>query len=651
MQLHFFEEGTMTLLRIFAGGLLASVTLSAMAQMPPAREIAISVDLTDAPRKMLHAAEIMPVTPGPLTLVYPKWIPGEHGPTGPIDDMAGFIITAQGANGQACAGDGRVKWNRDKVEMYAFHLTVPEGCTTLTIKLDFLTTAAPTGFSAGASTSENLAMLSWNTVVVYPEGSNSADVRVTPSITLPSAWQFGTALHRKDAPVSGTQTYSASFDTVSLETLVDSPVLAGKYFKEIPLAPEVTPKHYLDLVADGPEYLNLPPERVANFSRLVREAGALYQSRHYGEYHFLVTLSDSVAHFGLEHHQSSDDRIAARAFIEADRFVLAGSLLPHEFTHSWNGKYRRPADLATSNYQRPMEGDLLWVYEGLTQYLGDVLAVRSGLWTQEQYRGMLAESAATLDNRPGRQWRDLQDTATMAQVLYETGGGWDSWRRSTDFYAEGELIWLDVDTTIRKMSDGKKSLNDFVASFEGLGGNTPPKVVPYTFDDVVAGLNAVAPNDWSAFLRQRLDTNTVHAPLGGIASSGYKLTFAPQPTSWSEIENTVNTTTDFWFSLGLHINSAGMTTDVLKDGPADKAGLGPNMRIIAVNGRAYAPGLLRTAVYDTDGSGPSVELIMENTGFYKVVKLDYHGGERFPTLERVADTPDLLNDILSPLSK
>ncbi len=646
----------MTILRTFAGGLLASVTLSAIAQIPPGQEIALNVDLTDAPRKLIHATETMPVTPGPLTLVYPKWIPGEHGPTGPIEDMAGFIITAQGTNGQACIGDDRL-WNRDKVEMYAFHLTVPEDCKTLTIKLDFLATAAPTGFSAGASTNENLAMLSWNTVVVYPEGSNTSDVRVKPSITLPSAWQFGTALGGRIEAVdqfcvvASPCPRTVGFSPVSLGTLVDSPVLAGKYFKEIPLAPEVTPKHYLDLVADGPEYLNLPSERVANFSRLVREAGALYQSRHYGEYHFLVTLSDSVAHFGLEHHQSSDDRIAAKTFIEAERFVLAGSLLPHEFTHSWNGKYRRPAGLATSNYQKPMEGDLLWVYEGLTEYLGDVLAVRSGLWTPEQYRGMLAESAATLDNRPGRQWRDLQDTATMAQVLYETGGGWDNWRRNTDFYAEGELIWLDVDTTIRKMSGGKKSLNDFAASFEGPGGNTSPKVVPYTFDDVVAGLNAVVPNDWSAFLRQRLDTNAPRAPLGGIASSGYKLTYAPQPTSWSEMENTVNATADFWFSLGLHINSAGMTTDVLKDGPADKAGLGPDMRIIAVNGRTYAPGLLRTAVYDTDGSGPSVELIVENAGFYRVVKLDYHGGEHFPTLVRVAGTPDLLGDILSPLAK
>jgi predicted metalloprotease with PDZ domain len=393
----------MTILKKVACGLFLFAAAMATAKVSRAQEIGLSVDLTDAPRKMIHATETMAVTPGPLTLVYPKWIPGEHGPTGPIDDMAGFVIAARGVNGQACGtvDDGRVKWERDKVDMYAFRLTVPEGCTTLNIKLDFLATAAPTGFSAGASSNENLAMLSWNTVVVYPEGMNAADVRVKPSVTMPSAWQFGTALHHGDMQSVGS-TNVVSFDPVSLEMLVDSPVLAGKYFKEIPLAPEVTPKHFLDMAADGPEDLALSPEHVAEFSRLVRETGALYRSRHDGEYHFLVTLSDSVAHFGLEHHQSSDDRVAAKAFTDDDRFLLAGSLLPHEFTHSWNGKYRRPAGLATSDYQKPMEGDLLWVYEGLTQYFGDVLAVRSGIWTPEQYHDILADKAAMLDHKTGR---------------------------------------------------------------------------------------------------------------------------------------------------------------------------------------------------------------------------------------------------------
>lgn len=618
----------------------------------------LSVDLTGAPRKIIHATETLPAIPGPLTLVYPKWIPGEHGPTGPIDDFAGVIITALGANNKPCTvGEARVKWERDPVDMYAFHLTVPDSCTTLTIHMDFLATAAPTGFSAGASTSENLAMLSWNTVVLYPANTNAADVTVSPTVIMPSAWQYGTALEsiasdtNQICPATS-QCRSLQFKTVSLEHLIDSPVLAGKYFKEIELAPDVTPKHFLDLAADGPEDLNLSPEHIAAFSRLVREAGALYQSHHYGEYHFLVTLSDSVAHFGLEHHQSSDDRIPARTFIDDDQFQLAGDLLPHEFTHSWNGKYRRPAGLATSNYQQPMVGDLLWVYEGLTQYLGDVLATRSGLWTTEQFRGMLAEKAAKFDSRPGREWRDLQDTATAAQVLYGAGGGWDNWRRGTDFYDESELIWLDVDTTIRKLTSVKKSLNDFVAAFEGLGGNTPPKVVPYTFDDVVAALNAVAPNDWAAFLRQRLDTNRQHAPLNGIENGGWKLTYAPRPNPWSEKEDAASGSTNFWSSLGLSVNSAGVLSDVLKDGPADKVGLGPGIRLVAVNGRAFTPALLRAAVNDAEGdSGPAIELIVENTSYYRTLKIDYHGGERYPTLERVASVPDALDDILQPLVK
>lgn len=645
--------------------LLVSASVASASAQSAGRDITLQVDLTDASRKLVHARETMAVAPGPLTLVFPKWIPGEHGPTGPIEDMAGFTISARAADGKPCAAapqntaaapqniDGRLKWERDPVEMYAFHLTVPQGCPQLQMTLDFLATAPPSGFSAGASTSENLALLSWNTVVVSPSGVPPTTVTVKPSVVLPSAWQFGTALKRANAnaPVSSGPTYTTAFEPVPLDQLIDSPLLAGKYFKEIELASDVTPKHYLDIAADGPEQLAISASHIDEFSRLVREAGALYASRHYSDYHFLVTLSDSVAHFGLEHHQSSDDRIPGKTFIEDDRFVLAGDLLPHEFIHSWNGKYRRPAGLATGNYESPMVGDLLWVYEGLTQYFGDVLATRSGIWTQEQFLGHLALVAANLDHEPGRNWRDLQDTARMAQVLYDAGGGWDNWRRGTDFYAEGELVWLDVDTTVRKLTDGRKSLNDFAAAFEGLGGNTLPKVVPYTFDDVVKALNAIAPYDWAAFFRTRLDSNEPHAPLGGIEAGGYKLTYTPNQTTWGAMLEQRDTTVDFWFSLGLRVNAQDQVTDVLKGGPADKAGLGPGMHILAVNGRAFTPWVLRSAVHDSEGNGPTVELIVENTGYYKVIPINDHGGERYPTLERTSGTPDRLGDILKPMVK
>ncbi len=613
-------------------------SLSAGAQTAP---ITLSVDLTDAPRKILHAHETMPAQPGPMTLIYPKWIPGEHMPSGPIENQAGFAITANGAP---------VKWERDKLDMYAFHITVPAGASRLDIRMDYLATGASAGFSSGGSTSANLALLSWNSVVVYPEGMKAADVMVTPSIKTSADWKFGTALEsvgREKLGISG-------FKTVSLEQLVDSPVLAGRWFREISLAPEISPKHFLDLAGDGPEDIELSQAHIDEFSKLIRETGALYKSRHYGSYHFLVTLSDQVSHFGLEHHQSSDDRVPHNTFTDDSLFIAGGLLLPHEFTHSWNGKYRRPAGLATPSYQKPMEGDLLWVYEGLTEYLGDILAARTGIWTPQVYRDRLATVAGYLnDARPGRTWRDLQDTATMAQVLYLTGGAYDNDRRGVDYYDEGELLWLEADLTIRDKTNGKKSLNDFAAAFEGFGGNTGPKVVSYTFEDVIAGLNAVVPYDWAGFLRKRLDSNEFHAPeIGGIdALSGYKLVYVDHPNYWSLLGESQSSSIDTRFSLGLVITSEAKVADVIVGGVADKAGFGPGMKIIALNGRSYTPGLLRAAIKEARGKGPALEFIVENTGYFKVIRLEYHDGEKYPDLQRVDGTPARLDDILNPMTK
>ncbi|WP_263377947.1 M61 family metallopeptidase [Granulicella paludicola] len=618
--------------RILPLAALCAAVLPAFAQSAP---ITLAVDLTDAPRKILHAAETLPVQPGPMTLVYPEWIPGEHGPTGPIVNQAGFIITTP-------AGEP-VKWERDLVDMYSFHITVPAGVTSLHIKMDFLATSNGQ-FTAGGSTSASLALLSWNTVLVYPAKTNAADVMISPSITIPGGWKFGTALEPASSPTS--------FKTVSLEQLIDSPVLAGRWFREIALAPEITPKHYLDLAGDGPEDILLSPEHIENFNNLIRQSGYLYRSRHYNAYHFLVTLSDQVAHFGLEHHQSSDDRVPEKTFVDDNAFIEEGLLLPHEFTHSWNGKYRRPAGLATPNYQEPMKGDLLWVYEGLTEYLGDVLAARCGIWSAPVYRDRLATIAAYLnDARPGRTWRDLQDTASAAQLLYAAGGPYDNWRRNVDYYDEGELLWLEVDSTIRQKTNGKKTLNDFVAAFHGLGGNTQPKVVPYTFDDVVAGLSKVVPNDWAAFLHKRLDSNELHAPeMDGInALSGYKLTYTDKPNYWSQLEESNGGINARW-SLGLSAGTNGEIGDVIMDSVAYEAGMAPGFTIVAVNGRAFTPGLLRQAIKDAV-SGPAIELIVANTGYYKIIKLDYHGGEKYPQLERVEGTPARLDDILQPMTK
>ena len=644
----------MSLFRLLPLAALCAATLSLSAQtgVPGGRSlhagveaapITLSVDLTDAPRKILHATETIPVQPGPLTLVYPEWIPGEHGPTGPIINQAGFIITTPSG--------APVKWERDLVDMYRYHITVPPNTTQLNVKMDFLATSGGQ-FTAGGSTSANLALLSWNTVLVYPLNgdiahTNVSDIMVTPSIKIPDGWKFGTAL---DPTV--TDHFETYFKTVSLEQLIDSPVLAGRWFREIDLAPDVTPRHYLDLAGDGPEDIALSQQHIDQFSNLVRETGALYKSRHYNSYHFLVTLSDQVAHFGLEHHQSSDDRVPEKTFIDEGSFTEEGDLLLHEFTHSWNGKYRRPAGLATPNYQEPMKGNLLWVYEGLTNYLGDVLAARTGIWSASVFRDRLATIEADFnDARPGRTWRDLQDTATAAQVLYAAGGPFDNWRRDTDYYSEGDLLWLEVDATIREKSHGKKSLNDFLAAFHGLGGNTPPKVVPYTFEDVVAGLNAVVHNDWATFLRTRLDSNEFHAPeIAGInALSGYTLTYSDKPNYWSQLmegDGLVAT-----YSLGLTVNATGTLGDVIVGGVAYKAGLAPGFQIIAVNGRAFTPALLRAAIQAAKGSGPAIDLIVENTGYFKLISLNYHDGERYPQLQRVDAVPDRLDTILDPLVK
>jgi predicted metalloprotease with PDZ domain len=566
-------------------------------------------------------------------------------PDGPIDDLAGLFITA---NGQ------QLSWVRDDVNMYAINLTVPQGVAELDVKDDFLATAGATGFSAGASTSANLAMLIWNELILYPAGhKDDADIFVEPSVILPQGWQYGTALMKAGETGDNIHENAIHFNAVSLEQLIDSPLLTGRYFVEIPLAAEVTPKHFLDIAADGPEDLKLTPETIAGYSNLVREAGALYQSRHYESYHFLVTASDQVAHFGLEHHQSSDDRVAEKTFIDDNLLLLSSDLLPHEFTHSWNGKYRRPAGLATGNYEDPMKGNLLWVYEGLTQYLGDVLGARSKLETAAQYRDFLAEDAAMLDYRPGRTWRDLQDTATAAQILYAYSEGypWDNWRRNTDYYAEGELVWLDVDTTIRKLTNDKKSLNDFLAAFEGLGGNTPPKVVPYTFEDVVKGLNDVVAYDWAGFLKERLTSKSPHAPLGGIENGGYKLVFTDQPNDITQAMMTTSGATMAWWSIGINVSSDGHIEDVLVGSAADQAKLGPGMQIVAVNGRQYSGQLLSDAIRDSKGNSNPISLIVVNTGVYKVLSLDYHDGLRYPHLERVEGTPDRLDDILKGMTE
>jgi predicted metalloprotease with PDZ domain len=604
--------------------------------------IAIAVDATDAPRKILHARLIIPVKPGPLTLLYPKWIPGEHGPTGPITDLAGLRFTVNGKT---------IAWRRDDVDMFTFRLDVPEGADKLEAALDFLLPATVEGFSSAASSTSNLVVLSWNQVLLYPEGYGSDDLTYSASLRLPASWKYGTALPIRTGagpgPMeSGRQTIL--FNPVSLTTLVDSPVIAGSHFRTIKLTESAAPSFQIDMASDSDAALQMSPEQIVEYKQLVLEANVLFGAHHYEHYHFLYTLSDNVAHFGLEHHESSDDRVAERALLDEPLKKASADLLPHEFVHSWNGKYRRPAGLATSDYQQPMKGELLWVYEGLTEYLGSILSARTGLRTPEDQREHLAGIAAYLDRYPGRTWRPLIDTTVAAQLLYNASNSWSAWRRGVDFYDEGELIWLEADTIIRERTRGAKSLDDFCKLFHG-APNTGPMVRPYTFDDVVNTMNEVAPYDWRTFFTTRLNSTEPHAPLGGITNGGWRLVFNDKQSDYQKAIEEANKTADFSYSLGVRIGNEGEVSDAIPGTRAYDAGIGPGMKIVAINGRSYSIEALHEAVKAAKSSTKPIVLLLRNGTSVETFELNYHDGDRYPHLERDASKPDLLSRIIKPL--
>ncbi|HVW21814.1 MAG TPA: hypothetical protein VHC86_11420 [Opitutaceae bacterium] len=606
-----------------------------LAALPAAAQTAtLEVDATDAPRNLLRAHETIPVRPGPLTLFYPKWIPGEHAPDGPVADVAGLRLSANGAP---------LAWRRDLTEMYALHLEVPAGARVLDLAFDFILPPESGGFSAGSSSTPELAVISWNQVVFYPLSERPDAFQVAARLRLPAGWTYATALE-PSPDAAGPGGGAVAFAPVPLSRLIDSPVQIGLHTRLIDLKPGRRPAVTLSLAADSAAALEIPPETVAAYRRLVREAESLFGASHYDHYTFLYTLSDHVAHFGLEHHQSSDDRYKERALVDEQLRRTDADLLPHEYVHSWNGKYRRPDGLATGDYSSPMRGELLWVYEGLTQYYGKVLAARSGLRSGADFRDELAGIAAYADFRPGRRWRPLQDTADEAQLLYFTRGDYDSLRRDTDYYDEGVLIWLEADATIRQLSGGRRSLDDFCRGFYG-PPSTPPQVRPYAAGDVFAALNAIQPYDWAGFFRERLQSLSPRAPLGGIERAGWKLSFRDSPTEMIRAREAARDYANFWYSLGLVVGGDGTVADVEPDLPAAKAGIAPGMKLIAVNGRKYSAERLKAALKEGRGARAPLDLLAEDQDFFANHPVDYHGGERYPCLERVPARPDLLAEI------
>ena len=601
---------------------LASVLCATASVAFAAETISLTVDATKTPEKILRSHEVIPVKPGPLSIYYPKWIPGEHGPDGPISSVTGLKFQ----------GNGKViPWVRDTLDVFTFHVDIPAGVSKLDVDFDFI---EPDGNSA----TDKLTVIEWNDVVLYPAGILAQDLSYETKLILPDGWKYGTPL-----PIDSASGNEIKFKPISLDLLVDSPIIAGQYYRAIDITPPGEPIHHeLDLVADSEEALEISDANKKQMTNLVAESGKLFGARHYRDYHFLLTLSDHVAHFGLEHHESNDSRLPERVLISPGAGMALGGLLAHEFVHSWNGKFRRPADLAVPYYEQPMETDLLWGYEGLTDYLGPMLAARSGLWTPEEYHEYLASIAASLGpGRPGRTWRPLLDTA-IGEPGLGGGRGWSTWRRGTDYYDEGDLLWLEVATIIHRESKGEKTIDDFCQSFHG-GANNGPEVRTYTFDQLVASLNGIAPYDWASFFHTRLDSTAPEAPIGGIENGGWKLVMNAQPMKLSGRRGGA---TDV-YSIGLQLGPDGTVGDSIVGGPAFEAGITSGMKVIGVNGRTYTHDLLEDAITASskDQSLP-ITLLYVDDEFIHTATVNYHGGERSPHLVRDDAKPDYLDDLI-----
>lgn len=602
--------------------------------------LTVQVDMTQAARKIYRVHETVPVRPGSLTLYYPKWLPGYHAPSGPINDVAGLQFSASGQ---------QLAWRRDLVDPFAIHLVVPKDVSSLDVVYDVLAAVRDLGLGDGEeSLSPAIADLEWNQVVFYPAGYASKVITFQPSVVLPNGWHFATAL----VPHTGTGgNQPIRFAPVALNTLVDSPVVSGRYFKQVDLAPESKIPVELDMVADAPADLAITPKQLDEFKQLVVQENRMFGAHHYASYHMLVTLSDHISDLGLEHHESFDIRAPADDLNDADAVLTGASEFAHEYTHSWNGKFRRPADLWTPDFNSvPMKGDLLWVYEGLTEYWADVMATRAGFWTPSQFRQALAMTAARLDHVPGRTWQSLQDTADMASRLYYVPSTWGNWRRGTDFYPEGVLVWLNVDTKLRELSHGQRSLDDFARRFYGMDDGSDVTRT-YTFEDVVAALNAVQPYDWAVFLRRMLDAHADHAPLDGIARGGYQLTYTDVPSAmWKARRGRGQPADDdAMYSVGFDVTDDGEVVDVLWDGPAFEAGLIPGMHIAAVDGGAFTHGALDDAIAGSRDAKAPIALLVQNDGQFETLHVEYRGGLRYPELVRREGVPDDLDRIVAPV--
>ena len=595
--------------------------------------ITVSVDATDTNRRILAVHETVPVAaPGDLVLLYPQWLPGAHAPVGAIDRLAGLQVRGAGS---------RIEWTRDPVNVFAFHVPVPEGTTSLQVDFQYLSPVSPA--VGRVEITPELMVIDWESVVLYPAGYFARGIPVEVTLKLPDGWNLATALDI--ASHAGSTT---TFKRVSLVTLVDSPVRAGRHFKRYDLAPGGAVPVRLDLFSERPDLLEVDPAIVESFRKLVRQSHALFGSQHYDHYDFLVSLSDTIGgDTTLEHHRCAELGSALLDFDHWKETAAGRDVYAHEYVHSWDGKFRRPADLWTPNYNVPMRNSLLWVYEGGAQYWGEVLTARAGFWTKQQTLDALAIPVAELDAQPGRSWRALIDTTNDEIINPRRPMSWESWQRFEDYYAEGALIWLDADTLIRERSKGARSLDDFARAFFGIddGSFTP---VVYTFDDVVAALNRVEPYDWAGFLRARLDGHGPGAPLDGVRRGGYELAFDETQSDVWKSREARKKSTDLTYSLGFVVDKEANLDSVAWGSPAFDAGLTAGTKLVAVDGIAYDSDKLVDVVKRSKGTSEPIELLVRNDDRYRTVRVDYHGGLRYPHLVRDPSQPARLDDILAP---
>jgi predicted metalloprotease with PDZ domain len=553
--------------------------------------------------------------------------------------LAGLKLSANGKP---------LMWKRDKYNVYAFHLDVPVDVSTIDASFQYMSGRTD---GEGFEITDRMMDMEWSKVALYPAGYFSRDITFAPSVTLPHGWQLGSALERADQNQASQSGNTIAFKPVTLNNLVDSPIYAGQYFKRVDLNPGGDAPVHLDIVADEPKYLEMTPEQLQAHRALVTQAVKLFGSHHYDHYDFLFSLSDVLGGNGTEHHQSSENGLGADYFTAWDDSAPGRDLLAHEYTHSWNGKFRRPADLWTPNFNVPMGDSLLWVYEGQTQYWGYVLAARSGLWTSQQFLDALAMEAANYDrNREGFQWRTLEDTTNDPTAARRSSLPYRSWQMSEDYYSGGQMMWLEVDAKLRALTHDQKSLDDFARAFFGVdNGSYVTKT--YTFDDVVAALNGVATYDWASFLHAHV--GELNPPLEkGIAGTGWKLVYTDQESEYEKEYNSRPQSSrhmyNFAWSIGLTMNDNGQINDVRWDGPAFKAGVSTGATVVAVNGQNYSTDVLKSAITAAKDSSAPIQLLLKYQGGYRTVSVDYHGGLQYPHLVRVEGTPDYLDEIIAP---